>query len=144
MTSATTPKTILLKGDPIAKEAVMVDSEALRPGMLIELTSAGTLQRQSSADVYCQAAFVRENELIGEGIDDLYADDETIPYYIGRNGDEFYALLADNETIARGAILQSNGSGGTLKAIGSGIGKFVALEAVTTSGAVGRIKVGVV
>lgn len=144
MSSATEPKTILLKGMPIAKEAIMVDSQALRPGMLIELTSAGKVQKQSSADVYCQAAFVRENEVIGEGIDDLYADDETILYYIGRNGDEFYALLADSQTIVKGDILQSNGSGGTLKAFGSGIGKFVALDNVTTSGSVGRIKVGIV
>ncbi len=144
MTSATEPKTILLKGNPIAFEAVTADSEALQPGMLVELTSSGTLQVQSSADVYCDAAFVRENELIGEGIDDLYSDDETIPFYIGQSGNEFYALLATSQTIAIGDVLQSNGSGGTLKAFDSGIGKFRAIEAVTTTSAVARIKVRVI
>lgn len=143
MTSATEPKTILLSGDPIAYEAVAVDSQALQPGMLGEITSTGAIQKQSSADVDLEALFIRENELIGEGIDDLYADDETILYYIGRQGDVFYALLADSQTIAIGAKLQSNGSGGTLKAVGSGEGKFTAIDAVTTSGAVARIKVRV-
>ena len=144
MTSATEPKTILLSGDPIAYEAVMVSSQALQPGMLCEITSTGAIQKQSSADVFVEAIFIRENELIGEGIDDLYADDETIPYYIGRQGDVFYALLAANETIAIGAVLQSQGSGGTLKAVSSGQGKFKAIDAVTTGGAVARIKVRII
>lgn len=144
MTSSTAPKTIILKGEYVGYEAIMADSAALQPGMLAEIASTGKIQKQSSADVFVENLFVLENELIGEGIDDLYANGETVPYAICQSGTEVYALLAANIALSIGAVLQSNGSGGTLKAVASGKGIAVALEAISSVAAVQRVKVRII
>lgn len=130
---------------------------AITPGMLIELTSAGKVQKHSSAGQFTEKMFALENELEGGGIDDDYASGDQVQCWIAGRGDQVYAFLADGENVTIGDILESHGDGCLQKAVaeaadsatypGSVVG--VALEAVDMSGSSGvdpsgRIKIRVI
>lgn len=113
-----TPKVILLRGDPIYGEARA--TAAITPGMAIA-TLGGA--RTVSNDPTCAPAaagavapiFARENDIIGDGIDDVYAINENVLFHHARRGDWIYALLATGANVAAGAAL-SIGAGGLLVA----------------------------
>lgn len=111
MPSNTDPKTILLSGSPSQQEAVTASGSAIKPGMLVEVTSAGELQEHSTAGGNAQASFAREEDYVGGGIDDAYAVGDTAPYYICKNGDRIYGFIADGENISEGDLLESDGNG---------------------------------
>ena len=138
------PHTILLRGDPISGEAPAAGA-TIKPGMLIERTSADKVQPHSSAGQAIVAPiFARENEVIGGGIDDLYATNDNVLFYHARRGDWFYAWLANGENVAIGERLQSNGAGALVSVLTDGDAVCQALQAVNnTSGAIARIKVEV-
>lgn len=159
MASNTDPKTVLLKGDPIGKEAISASGSAITPGQLIELTSGDEVQEHSTAGGNAQPIIARAEEYAGGSIDDDYAVGDTVPFYVGRSGDEFYAFLADGEDVSIGDYLESDGNGDlqahTPQAVDEGgtatytiYGEaivFKALEALNnTSGTPSRIKVEVV
>lgn len=145
MSSNTTPKTILLRGDPLAGEGL--GAGVILPGHLLERDSGGTISVHSVAEGIASPMFAREEEYAGGGIDTAYADGDRIPYYIGRTGDQFYAILEDGHNVAVGALLESAGDG-TLQLVGTaGVAIVRALEAVNTAGgatATARIKVEVI
>ena len=152
MTSKTDAKTILLAGSAVVvNELAMTASEAILPGHLVERVSAGTLSKHSTAAGNATKSFAFENESDGSGIDEAYADGETVIFGTCPAGTKINAILADSNTIAIGDFLESNGDG-TLRALAadaatdqdqrtSVIGQ--ALEAVTTSGATARIEIEV-
>lgn len=153
--AATNPKAIVLRSNN-AENARQRSREAkaagaVTPGMLLELTSTGTIQAHATADGVVKGKFVAlENPWSDHGsgaaIDHAYATNETVHYLIANPGDELYMLLADSQTIAIGDPLVSNGDGYLKEAtVGAGTleGAVVgyAAAAVTTSGATGRVKV---
>lgn len=152
MTSSTTPKTVILKGEPQVAEAVMATSAAIKPGHLIELTSAGTVRKATTTGFGAQvnrnagALFALEPGWRGGDIDTAYANGDTVTYTVAKPGDEIYAFLQDAENVVIGQALQSAGDG-SLEAVDSdGFAIAVALEAVNTTGgasAEARIKVRV-
>jgi len=130
---------------------------AITPGMLIELTSAGKVQKHSSAGQFAEKMFALENELEGGGIDDAYAAADQVQCWIAGRGDQVYAFLADGENVAIGDILESHGDGYLQKADAESAGSAtypdsvigIALEAVDMSGSSGedpsgRIKIRVI
>ena len=144
------PNTVLLRGDPIASEGT-VATAVITPGMAV--TPAGDSVVRSAANAVAPG-FARENELVGKGIDDDYAVGDRILYYTPRKGDWFYAWLGTSQEIAAGALL-STGANGVLVAADPGDPEATppefatpvvarALEAVTTTGEIARIKVEVV
>jgi len=144
MSSNDTPKTILLKGNPIRKEGAA--GGAITPGHLLKRTSTGTFVVHDSADAAVAKAFALEADLIGNGIDDAYAADDQVQVAYCRPGDEIYALLpAAAGAVVVGNFLQSNGNG-CLKMLAGGTPIAVALEAVDNSGGAtpARIKVEVI
>lgn len=150
-TSSILPKTVILKGDPVINEAPMATSAAIKPGHLIELTSAGTVRKATlgfgaTVSRSSGALFAVEPGWRGGDIDTAYANGDTVTYMASRPGDEVYAFLQDNENIAIGQQLMSAGDG-SLEAVDSdGFAIAVALEAVNTTGgasAEARIKVRV-
>lgn len=157
MASSDTPKTILLGGDPIAYERVSASGSAITPGQLLEVTSAGEVQEHSTVGGNAQPAFARAEEYAGGSIDDAYAVGDTVPYYVGRTGDRFYAFLKDGEDVGIGTILESAGNGElqehTPQAVDEGgaatytiygnAARFMALEAKAPSGSNARIKIEV-
>lgn len=145
MTSSTTPKCILLRGNPQQKEALAGEAN-IKPGMLLELTSAGAVVSHNSvSDQKGALRIAREAEYTGASIDDTYDSGDVVPYYVAKPGDVFYALLQAGEDVAIGAKLQS-AADGTLEAqTSTNPTVAIALEAVDnnpgTGGAAVRIKV---
>jgi len=143
------PNTINLKGGIIRKEAEA--AAAIMPGHLVELDSSGLAQVQSSAGGVAQRAFALENDLIGGGIDDAYADSVTVQYGVFQRGAEVYAWLDGGENVGIGDLLVPAGDG-SLAAVGTDEEYAIcaiALEAVDNSaesagGAQARITVEVV
>ena len=84
---------------------------AITPGQLIELTTADTVQRHSTAEGNALKMFAVEDELQGKGITDDYAVDDQVSCWLPGRGDFVYALLADGEDVSIGTFLASNGDG---------------------------------
>jgi hypothetical protein len=122
MSSDLNPKTILLKGDPIAGEGTA--GGVITPGMVVAV--AGSVVTAAAANARA-AIFAREFELTGRGIDDDYAADDRVLYYHARPGDQFYALLAENEDVDAGDLLAA-GATGTLVEADAGDGAATPVE----------------
>jgi len=84
---------------------------AITPGMLIELTSSGTVQAHSTAGGNAVQSFATEDSLQGKGVNDAYASADKVQCWHCTPGDEVYAILADGENVAIGDFLESNGAG---------------------------------
>lgn len=81
------------------------------PGMLVELTNADKVVAHNSAGENVLPMFALEDELQGKGIDDSYVADDQVQVWIPYRGDMVYAILADDENVAIGDFLESNGAG---------------------------------
>ena len=147
-------RAIVFKGTFIRKEGVT--DEAITPGHLIELGGSNDVQKHSTSGGDAARMFALENDLVGDAYDDAYGSDDTVQYGVFENGAEVYAILTTGQTITKGKFLASNGDG-TLKlhdesvdTSGTTEDVFVeaivaqAMEAVTTTSAVARIRVEVV
>lgn len=125
--AASTPSTIILKGDPIAKE--LEGSEAITPGHLVErYNNSGTanVRKHSTAGGNAGRLFAKENDIAGDDLTDAYASGEVVEFWACRPGDEVYAWLADGENASIGSFLESNGDG-TLK-VADEVGDSAGLE----------------
>jgi len=150
-------ETIILKGDPIRKEAIA--GESITPGHLVQFSaSTGKLIKHATAGGNAQAMFAVEEDFIGDDIDTAYAADDQAQYNVFRPGDEVYALLAASQTIKQGDALESAGDGTlrkhTAPAINEGgsasvtvyvdaVVGYAAEDKTTGSGETKRIKVEV-
>jgi hypothetical protein len=131
---------ILLAGDPIYNEGVVKAANTITPGMFVKQDSGGYLPAGAN-DV--GAAVAVEFAMDGSGIDDDYTAGEQIRVANLRQGDQVYAILATSQTIALGAVL-AVAAGGLVTAVGGGVARAKALEAVTTTGATARIKIEII
>jgi len=118
---------------------------AITPGHLLELTSAGKVQKHSVAGGNVFPMFALENELEGGGLTDDYATADVVQVWIPGRGDQVYALLADGESVVIGDFLESAGTGRlreriTESAGATGFESIVgqALEALDLSGSSGE------
>ncbi len=145
MSSSDTPKTILLRGDPLGSEAAAAVSADIVPGMLIERAASGTVRPHSTAAGAAAILVAREADFVGGGIDDVYEDGDRVPFWNGRKGDWFYMTLAIGQNVAANTFLESNGAGALRDVATAGEALFQALEAVNNSAgsAPARIKVEV-
>ena len=153
--AASTPGTIVLKGMEQSIRHEAKAGGAIMPGMLVMLnaTAADTVVVHN-ADVigtpWCGIAI--EDDAQGRGITDAYdaTTYKEVVYMAMSRGSEVYALLADGVSVAKGAVLGSNGDGAldaavvTSPAIGEPV-FGIALEAVDARSPAGnsRIKVRV-
>lgn len=103
------PKTVILKGDPIQKEANAV-AAVITPGMLIERNGAD-VQPHALAGQNASPMFAVENAMIGDDIDHNYLVGENVIFGFFRPGDEVYTLLANGQNAAAGDLLESDGAG---------------------------------
>ena len=135
-------------------EEITATAVAIKPGYLLELASATTVQAHATAGGNVLPMFAIEDAMQGGAITKDYAVSTRIQVWVPRRGDQVYAYLADGETATAGDFLESAGAGAlavhasddsaaanvTAQIVG------VALEAVDLSGsanltALGRIKV---
>lgn len=142
-------RTITIIGDPIRKEVLAAGT--ITPGMLIAIGTAGTALAHASASGNAQKMFALEDELQGHEIGDNYSSGNRVLYGVFRNGEEVNAILATSQTIVIGDLLESAGNGylrkhvpdpedSTFQKVQQGI-VARAMEAVTTTSAVSRIRV---
>jgi len=143
-------RTVMLKGDGVAEEFLAV--AALSPAHLLEVTSAGKVQKHSSAGGNSERIFAIENENEGQDIDTAYAADDVVRCQKCQSGDQVVGILTLSQTVAIGDPLESNGDGTLKKHAASSAGAVEypeaivghATEAVTTTSAVANISVRIV
>jgi len=104
-----TRRTIVLKGDPLQKEAVA--SEAITPGHLVDINSSGELKKHDTAGGNVIAAFAIEDALQGNEVGDDYSADNQAQYVLPRKGDEIQAWLQNGQDVDIGDPLESAGDG---------------------------------
>jgi hypothetical protein len=104
-------KTIILKNYSNVFEEFVANG-AILPGMLVEQTpSAATIRTHRTASGPQIPMFAIEDALQGKGIDDTYATGDQVRVWIPQRGDQVYALLKDEQTIAIGDLMESDGEG---------------------------------
>jgi len=150
-----TPKTIILRGDPIRKAALAGGS--ITPGMLLAWSS-GTLVAHAAAGGNAQKMFAVEEDYIGSDINTVYTSTNGVQYVVAHPGDEIYAFLATGNNVVKGDALESNGAGAlqkhtapaivetgssTITVYTDGIVAFAAEDYNNTSGSNGRLRVEV-
>ncbi len=110
MSSSDTPKTILLMGRGIRKEAVA--GGAIVPGMLLNLNSSSQLIAHATAKGPAAPLFAVENDIVGKGIDDAYATNDYVQAEYLHSGCQVYGLVAASAAaIVVGDLLESDGTG---------------------------------
>jgi hypothetical protein len=105
------PNSIKIKNFSDVNEEYTATAVAIIPGMLLELTSGNLVQAHSAAGGNVQPMFAFEDELQGKGIDDAYVASDKIQVWLPVRGDWIYAILADDNDVAIGDFLESNGAG---------------------------------
>lgn len=127
----------------------------ITPGMLLKLGSGGTVTAHGAeGGTVAPVMFALEDELQGKEITDTYASTDPVQCWICVPGEEVYAILADNNDIDIGDLLQSKGDGTLEEYEGSDSAANdesivgMALEAVDTTGSpsatTSRLKIMVV
>ena len=138
--------TISMPRDPEQfREAVC--TEAITPGMLLLLTSAGAVEPQPNASTLLPAYVAVENISNAGDLDTAYASGDTVRYVVPKTGDKLYMWLEETQsTTANTTLLVADTlDDGTLKAAGAETGrelKFIALESITAASS-GRVRVQV-
>lgn len=107
--AASTPSTIILKGDPIYKEKDA--GGAITPGHLLQRDSDGDVTVHGTAGGNAGAIFAVENDIAGDDITHAYANTEVCKFAACYPGCEVYAWLKDGETASIGSFLESAGDG---------------------------------
>jgi hypothetical protein len=141
------PNTIYLGGGQRVQIGDLAASEAITPGMLVErFNNAGVIRwRKSTRTDKRNTLVATDHPMANKGVDDAYAAGDLVEVSEGNTGDTFWMLIASGANIAAGAQLTDAGNG-KIKAVGSGIPCFEALENVNNSAGPGdaRIRVEVV
>ena len=125
-----TVKTIVLMGNDLVIRKEGIASVIVTPGYLVERITT-TIRPHVSAGAKAVPMFAVENEVIGNGIDDDYAINDTTLFGVMPPGAEIFALLpASAAAIVVGDLLESAGDG-TLR--------LVAVEADLTGSLTGTV-----
>lgn len=119
-------------------------ADTIMPGSLLFLEPSGSVGLFPDDEGACQKIFAIENVYKGGSIDTPYSSGQKLFYRHCRPGDVVLAWLAPVQAADEGTFLTSS-SGGTVRVttgfpqVGGVVG--VALEAVSTSGFIKRIKI---
>lgn len=113
------PRTIMLAANAFPPVIVndRVASEAITPGMLVEMISSGSDQKwrkNASATEQVEIAVALNQPELNLGVDDAYAAGDLVNVWKPGVGDVFWGLIQSGEDIAEGDLLQS-ASGGYVK-----------------------------
>jgi hypothetical protein len=122
-------------GQYLRREAA-ADAAGILPGHLLIETATGVAVNATADDVPVRALFADINIGDAGDVTTAYGNGENVHYVAATKGSYITAVLADSQTITKGAEIAS-ASGGEVKApavAGTGVLGY-ATEAVTTSGA---------
>lgn len=129
---------------PIKREKQVETGATILPGMLVEDNGSGEWQVHSTAgtggDLYIADMNIIEQKSVTEALTVGQNSEAFVPEV----GHTYNVVLAASQTITVGEALSSNGAGAVASATITGatpdVVLFVAEEAVTTTGATGRIR----
>ncbi|TMV49370.1 hypothetical protein FE783_12705 [Paenibacillus mesophilus] len=110
MSSSTTPKKTVLKGDPLRKEGA-AGAAGIIPGHLVTRNSAGAYVVHGTAGGNAAPTFAAEQDFLGSDINTAYASGDRVQVNYFRPGDEVYTFLDAGQNAANGAYLESSGDG---------------------------------
>lgn len=103
--------------------------------MLVELTSAGTLQPHGTSGGDAELLIAIEDALIGQTVTDSKTAGQLCRFLRGKPGDEFYLLHpSGGSAITLGAKLMSNGAGKVVLRTSTNVIVARSLEAFDNSG----------
>lgn len=110
-----TPKTIVLKGDGLYKEALA--GGTITPGHLVTRNASSAFVVGPAAGLNAFAMFALEDELQGKDITDNYVSGDLVVAVMPMRGSEIYALVAASAAaVVVGDELESAGDGTVRKA----------------------------
>jgi len=144
-------KTVTIQSQYFVQKEYVANA-AITPGHLVQLMSTGKVRVHANAGQNAQRMFAVEDDIQGNEIGTAYSSGNIVLCRIFQRGDEVYAILTTSQTIAINDMLDSTGDG-TLKkhtADSAGVVEYpeaivaIALEAVTTTSAVARIRVEII
>lgn len=101
---------IQCKGPFVYEEYVAAEADIM-PGMLVKLNASGQIIKHDLENGRCELMFAQEDALQGKTIDDLYALNAVAGVILPNLASEVYARLANDEVVAIGEWLCSNGDG---------------------------------
>lgn len=107
--SAYSFRTITIDSDVPVRESIA--SGAVTPGQLLEQNALTTYRRHANSGQDAATIFATEDDLQGKEIGDDYASASKVFFKNFRRGDKVWALLAEGQTAAVNALLESNGDG---------------------------------
>lgn len=127
------PNTIHLAG-PATEINDLSASEAITPGMLVEMFTSATVTRfrKSTLTDKQNSTFAVQRAYANDGVDSAYALADLVDAKIGAPGCVIWGLVASGANLAKGALLTDAGNG-YFKAVGSGVAIARALETVDNS-----------
>lgn len=128
---------------PIAREAKIAAGQTILPGHLVVLSSGEWVANttQGGAAGFCIADL---NAIEQKSATDALTAGDSAKAFVPEVGAMYNLVLADGQTVAKGAALTSSATAGQVEVAvttGATVDQvlFIAEEAVTTSGATGRI-----
>jgi hypothetical protein len=139
-------RTIHLQGDLCRKaELVVAASQTIKPGYLIQLTSAGEATVHATAGGFGLPLLVHEDEYQGDatttgGVAVAYTAGTPCFAYYCEPGDLKYVALKASENVAIGDALISAGDGTFKKTTGSPTQVFCYAEEASNTGSIQLIK----
>lgn len=141
----TAPNKILLYGGP--DPTIIGDlaaSEVITPGMAVErFNSGGVIRfRKSTRTGLKTNEVMLDQPFYNRGIDDACAANDLIEVVAAKPGDVLYMLIASGANISAGARLTDAGNG-KLKAVGTDVASYEALENVNNSAGPGDARIRV-
>jgi len=150
--ASSTPNTIVLRsnnrdnGMQRVHEAPCQAATPIRPGMLLAVGTTNTIKPHAGAGLNREGNKVAIDnwQATGSGLDTVYNAAETVRYIFASPGDVLYMLIKTGSNVAKGAPLESAGTGALQAAAGTAIDSLVgyAEEAVNNAtGSDGRIRV---
>lgn len=107
--AASTPSTILLKGEPTRYEREA--GGAITPGHMLQLGSTDTVVVHAVAEGTSAKWFAVENDIAGDDLAHAYATGEKVQIHAAKPGDEMYIFVDAGEDIAIGDFLESDAAG---------------------------------
>jgi len=121
----------------LVSQGVTQTDEALvlgtpKPGHLVEMNSNSVIILQATASVKTQVLVLMENDLVGKGVSDVYANGDRARAGILNSGDRVNVRVAASYTGKVGDKLESAGAG-QFKALSAGVPLVRALEAVSVA-----------
>ena len=125
-------KKIILLGEDLCIRKEAIASEIVKPGHMVELLAGEVaLIAAVTAGLAHQHLFVIENEVVGQDIDEAYADNDTILLVIPPRGAVLNVLV--DATTAVGGLLEATVTG-PLSPITTGVAVAIAQSAITGAG----------